>query len=73
MNISSGNTIEYRRLTTPRVAAIAGNLFGLWFAASLALLLGLEILVGVDLIRSVVLEPTREMKFDVINSNPSIL
>ena len=64
---------EYRRLTTPRVAAIAGILFGLWFAASLALLLGLEILAGVDLIRSVVLEPTREMKFDVINSNPSIL
>ena len=37
MNIS-GTTIEYRRLTTPRAAAIAGILFGLLFAASLALM-----------------------------------
>ena len=29
---------EYRRLTTPRAAAIAGILFGLLFAASLMLL-----------------------------------
>ena len=37
MNIS-GTTIEYRRLTTPRAAAIAGILFGLLFAASLMLM-----------------------------------
>jgi hypothetical protein len=39
MNIS-GTDIEYRRLTTPRAAAIAGILFGLLFAASLALMRG---------------------------------
>jgi len=32
--------IEYRRLTTPRAAAIAGILFGLLFSASLVLLRG---------------------------------
>ena len=37
MNISSTG-IEYRRLTTPRAAAIAGILFGLLFSASLVLL-----------------------------------
>jgi len=35
---TSGTAIEYRRLTTPRAAAIAGILFGLLFGASLALL-----------------------------------
>jgi len=34
----SGTDIEYRRLTTPRAAAIAGILFGLLFGASLVLL-----------------------------------
>lgn len=34
----SGTGIEYRRLSTPRAAAIAGILFGLLFALSLALL-----------------------------------
>lgn len=34
----SGTKIEYRRLTTPRAAAIAGILFGLLFSASLILL-----------------------------------
>lgn len=37
MEISISNR-EYRRLTTPRAAAIAGILFGLLFAASLSLL-----------------------------------
>jgi hypothetical protein len=36
----SGTDIEYRRLTTPRAAAIAGILFGLLFATSLALMRG---------------------------------
>jgi len=35
---SPGTDIEYRRLTTPRAAAIAGILFGLLFSASLVLL-----------------------------------
>lgn len=35
---SLGTNIEYRRLTTPRAAAIAGILFGLLFSASLVLL-----------------------------------
>lgn len=35
---SSKTDIEYRRLTTPRAAAIAGILFGLLFSASLVLL-----------------------------------
>ena len=39
MNISR-TTREYRRLTTPRAAAVAGILFGLLFAASLALMRG---------------------------------
>jgi hypothetical protein len=34
----SGTAIEYRRLTTPRAAAIAGILFGLLFSTSLVLL-----------------------------------
>jgi len=34
----SGTDIEYRRITTPRAAAIAGILFGLLFGASLALM-----------------------------------
>ena len=34
----SGTDIDYRRLTTPRAAAIAGILFGLLFTASLILL-----------------------------------
>jgi len=34
----SGTDIEYRRITTPRAAAIAGILFGLLFGASLVLL-----------------------------------
>jgi len=34
----SGTNIEYRRLNTPRAAAIAGILFGVLFAASLALM-----------------------------------
>jgi len=34
----SGTDIDYRRLTTPRAAAIAGILFGLLFTASLVLL-----------------------------------
>jgi hypothetical protein len=37
MNISGADK-EYRRLTTPRAAAVAGILFGLLFAASLALM-----------------------------------
>ncbi len=37
MNIS-GTNIEYRRLSTPRAAAIAGILFGLLFGASLVLM-----------------------------------
>lgn len=35
---STSPVIEYRRLTTPRAAAIAGILFGLLFSASLVLL-----------------------------------
>lgn len=35
---SLGTDIEYRRLTTPRAAAIAGILFGLLFSAGLVLL-----------------------------------
>lgn len=35
---SLGTNIEYRRMTTPRAAAIAGILFGLLFSASLVLL-----------------------------------
>lgn len=34
----SGTNIEYRRLSTPRAAAIAGILFGLLFGASLVLM-----------------------------------
>ena len=34
----SGTDIEYRRITTPRAAAIAGILFGLLFGANLVLL-----------------------------------
>jgi hypothetical protein len=37
MNLS-GTDKEYRRLTTPPAAAIAGILFGLLFAASLVLM-----------------------------------
>jgi hypothetical protein len=39
MNISGADK-EYRRLTTPRAASIAGILFGLLFAASLGLMRG---------------------------------
>ena len=35
---STTPVIEYRRLTTPRAAAIAGILFGLLFSVSLVLL-----------------------------------
>jgi len=38
MTKSLGNNIEYRRLNTPRAAAIAGILFGLLFGASLILM-----------------------------------
>lgn len=37
---TSGTVIEYRRLSTPRAAAIAGILFGLLFGASLVLMRG---------------------------------